>query len=38
MKQKVGIVLSSALLIANVGFASPLTDYDQGKVALDITF
>jgi hypothetical protein len=38
MKQKISITLLAALVVANVGFASPLTDYSQNKVAIEIGF
>ena len=37
MKREI-LVSAFLLLIANTGFASPLTDYSQGKVAVDITW
>jgi len=36
MKGKVASIALSVVLIASVGWASPLTDYSQGKVSVDV--
>jgi hypothetical protein len=38
MKYKMGFALLGVMLVAQVGFASPLTDYSVGKVSLDLNF
>ncbi|BBB92146.1 MAG TPA: hypothetical protein PKA28_05265 [Methylomusa anaerophila] len=38
MKRKTCIVIFGIMAIANTAFAGPLTDFSQGKMALDVTF
>jgi len=38
MKYKTGVAICGAMLMAQIGFASPLTDYSAGKVSLDLNF
>lgn len=36
MMKKIVITLAAAMIVSSVSFASPLTDYDQGSVAIDL--
>lgn len=38
MKKKVLAFVAASMLVSSVGFAAPLNDFSQGKVAVDLTY